>query len=125
MNRQEIIKTLNDLNLDKKEYWVVAGSAMVLYGLRNETNDIDLGCSTNLANTLENDYSTLFFEDGSRRIVINDKIEVFENWLFDKVEYVEGIPVISLKGLLVLKESLGREKDKKDIELIHRYLEMQ
>ena len=45
-----------------------------------------------------------------------------ENWLYDRVETVEDIPVISLKGLKEMKLSLGREKDLRDVALIDAYL---
>ena len=34
MNKTEIIVRLTGLALPKSEYWVIAGSAMALYGLR-------------------------------------------------------------------------------------------
>ena len=33
------------------------------------------------------------------------------------------IPVISIRGLIDMKRSLGREKDARDVELIEKYLE--
>lgn len=35
---------------------------------------------------------------------------------------VDGIPVISLDGLLEMKRSLGREKDLRDIVMIEEFL---
>ena len=43
MRKAEIIDRLNALDFDKADYWVITGSAMVLYGLREQTHDIDLG----------------------------------------------------------------------------------
>lgn len=42
----------------------------------------------------------------------------FENWLYDTVQFIDGIPVISLKSLIEMKQRLGREKDRRDIRLI-------
>ena len=124
MDKAELIRRLNELDWDKHEYWLVAGGAMVLYGLRAETGDIDLGCSTKMADELENEgYSTAILSDGTRKIAFDENIELFENWIFDRVNTVDGIPVISLNGLIEMKKSLGREKDKKDIELIEAYLQ--
>ena len=95
----------------------------MLYGLRDATSDIDLGCSKSLADMLENNgLSTTKLSDGTRKITIANDIEIFEDWIFDKAEIREGISVISLKGLLEMKKSLGREKDLKDIELIEATL---
>ena len=123
MVKEDIIKRLMDLNFPITDYWLITGGAMVLYGLRDATNDIDLGCSKSLADMLEkNGFTTTRLSDGTRKITIADDIEIFEDWIFDKAEIREGISVISLKGLLEMKKSLGREKDLKDIELIEAAL---
>ena len=55
MNRQEILAQLSRFPYDRSEYWVLTGAAMVLYGIKEETADIDLGCSTQMADRLEAD----------------------------------------------------------------------
>ncbi len=52
----------------------------------------------------------------------SDMIELFENWLEGDVVFLEGLPVVSLAGLLKMKEALGREKDLEDIRLIKEQL---
>lgn len=84
---------------------------------------MDLGCTSRLADELERKgYKAAYFKDGRRSFAYNDEIEVFENFLFDKVEEIDGIPVISLQGLIEMKRFIGREKDIKDIKLIEQYL---
>ena len=120
MTKGEILQKLRDLSWPIRDYWVVAGGAMVLYGLRDETRDLDLGCTTARADALE--AAGVPFrhkDDGSGRWFTLDRdVEVFENWLLDRVELVEGVPVISLQGLRQMKAALDREKDRKDIALI-------
>ncbi|MBR3293454.1 MAG: hypothetical protein IKI69_03395 [Oscillospiraceae bacterium] len=124
MNKQEIIQKLQDLDLPKEDYWLVAGSAMVMHGIREETRDIDLGCSKKLADRLEAEACpTELLTDGSRRIVLGNEIEFFENWLFDRVEWIDGFPVISLQGLIFMKQQLGREKDLADLAAIKDYIQ--
>ena len=122
MKKDEIINRLRELPYDPTGYWVITGGAMVLYGFRDETGDIDLGCTKELADRLEKDgYLTDRYEDGRREFHIGEDIEIFEDWLCDKVGSVEGVPVISVKGLIEMKRSLGREKDLRDIELINKH----
>lgn len=123
MKSKEIIKRLEELNFNKDGYWVVAGSAMVLHGFNSETSDIDLGCSTPLADFLETKYKPSISSDGNRCFHIENDIEIFENWLSDKIVFISGIPTVSIKGLISMKRELGREKDLKDIELINTYLD--
>ena len=92
---------------------------MVLYGLREQTSDIDLGCTSELADFLqEKGFPTEQLPDGTRKIVVAEDVEIFENWLEDRVERFEGVPVISIQGLICMKQALGREKDFRDIQLI-------
>lgn len=123
MERNEILMQLSDLEFDRQEYWVITGAAMVLYGLRPKTHDIDLGCTTALADSLEADgYLVKRKENGMRHIRFNQDIELIENYLFDRVQLVDGFQVISKEGLLEMKKELGREKDLKDIALLEEAL---
>lgn len=124
MNRRDILQILNDLPFDRGEYWLVAGGAMVLYGLREETSDIDLGCSTRLADELERQGRRVIrWDDGTRQICYGPGIELFENWFPGQSNLVDNVPVLSLEGLLALKKSLGREKDAADIRRIEDLLQ--
>ena len=119
--KHSLVKRLKELSFPETEYWVVAGAAMVLYGFRPETHDIDLGCSTLLADELERQgYPVSRYEDGTRKIVYTEDIEIFENWIEGTVEHVDGVPVVSVDGLIQMKRKLGREKDLADIALIER-----
>ena len=125
MTRADILERLRALNWPVEDYWLVAGGAMVLYGLRPETHDLDLGCTTARADALAAagvPYKEM--EDGSgRRFSVSGDVEVFENWLMDRVELVDGVPVVSLQGLREMKRALGREKDLKDIARIDAFLQ--
>ena len=60
---------------------------------------------------------------GRRQKVHNRQdVELFKNWLYDTVQFIDGIPVISLKSLIDMKQRLGREKDRRDIRLIAVFL---
>ena len=123
MNKNDIINRLEDLNFDKSRYWVLAGSAMVLHGIRPETHDIDMGCTKEFADELETEgYPTVVMPDGTRRITYAEDVEIFEDWIFDRVVFVDEIPVISLEGLLEMKRSLGREKDLRHVQMIEEFL---
>ena len=123
MNKAQLLQKLTQLHLPPTEYWLVAGGAMVLNGLRETTSDIDLGCTARLADELEQrGCPTVRMEDGTRKISLDAGCELFEDWLCDRVEMVEGVPVVSLQGLLEMKQALGREKDLADIEKIRTRL---
>ena len=120
-DKYALLGRLRELPFSEKEYWVVAGGAMVLHGFRPQTHDIDLGCSTLLADQLERQgYAVSRCEDGSRKILYSENIEIFENWIEGTVEMIDGVPVVCIDGLIRMKKRLGREKDLADIALIEK-----
>lgn len=122
MNKDDVFSELKKITFDSKEYWITSGAALVLYGIKEETRDIDLGCTSKLADKLQSEgYYTEVLNDGTRRIQLSDSVEIFENWIEDKVAMVEGIPVVSVEGIILMKEKLGRNKDLRDICLIKKW----
>ena len=97
---------------------------MVLYGIKEQTSDIDLGCNKMMADELER--AGYFFkrtESGNRHFKYGDCIEIFENWINDTISLVDNTPLITIAGLIEMKKELGREKDYDDIRLIKEYLQ--
>ena len=120
-DKHSLLQRLQNLSFSEKEYWVVAGAAMVLHGFRPQTPDVDLGCSTLLADKLEQQGCVVSLcEDGTRKILYSEDVEIFENWLEGKVEIISGVPVVCVDGLIQMKKKLGREKDLADIALIEK-----
>ena len=73
------------------------------------------------ANKLERQgYAVSYCEDGTRKILYSENIEIFENWIEDTVEIIGGVPVVSIDGLIKMKKKLGRQKDLEDIALIEK-----
>ncbi len=123
MKKIDVLKKLSELNFDKNEYWVSAGGSLLLHGLREETGDLDLGCTTKLADQLvEMGYPYILTADGRRNFSICEGVDVSEGWLYDKVEFIDDIPVVSLLGVYQLKKALNREKDQKDLKVLEAIL---
>ena len=123
MNKEDILSKLGKFKYGPEGFWLVTGAALVLYGVKEETSDIDMGCTSEAADRLEADgFLFKVMEDGNRQFKIDGDIEVFENWLCDKIETAEGYPVMSLKGIRETKLRLGREKDLRDIKLIDEFV---
>ena len=80
-----------------------------------------MGCSTSLADRLEQQgYAVTYCEDGTRKILYSEDVEIFENWIEGTVEIMNGVPVVCVEGLIRMKKKLGREKDLADIVLIEK-----
>ncbi len=120
-DKYSLLRRLQELPFSEQEYWVIAGSAMVLHGFRSQTHDIDLGCSTLLADILEQQgYTVSRYEDRTRKILYSEDVEIFENWIEGTVEIISGVPVVCVDGLIRMKKKLGRDKDLTDIALIEK-----
>jgi len=121
--KEDIIKILKEMNLPLSEYWITSGAGLVIHGVKESTNDIDLGGTTNLVeHFLKKGCKYKTVEDNSRIVEINNKIELLENWFVDEIEFINGLPVGSLESIKKQKSELGREKDIKDINLIDKYI---
>ena len=123
MKKDDITARLADFPFSTDDYWIITGAAMVLYGIREETADIDMGCTKEMADSLEADgFLDHLSRDGKRCFKYGDSIEIIEGWLRDSIQTISGFPVISIRGLVEMKQELGREKDKRDLELIKAFI---
>lgn len=119
MNKEIIISKIRELDFGVNEYWVIAGAALVLHGLRAETADIDIACTKRLfRKLLLQGYNVEKNELGYRKISLKKDIEIFEEWNVDGVIFIDEIPTANLKGLKEMKAKMGREKDIQDLRLI-------
>lgn len=125
LHREEILRLIKELDFLGDDCWLTSGAALVLYGVKGTTRDVDLICTTELADQLEQRGFPFRRDglDGTRIFQINDKVEVLENWQTDEVVQVEGLKAASLLSIRKQKEALGREKDVADISLIDRFLQ--
>ena len=121
--KEDIIRIMNEMDLPLGEYWISSGAGLVLHGIKEKTNDIDLGCTPKLFESLiSKGYKYKTLADKRRVIEINDSIEVIENWFVDKAEPVNELSVATIESIRKQKLKLGREKDYRDIKLIDDYL---
>lgn len=122
LDKGEIIEILIKLNLPKDQYCVMTGAALVLHGVKQNTRDIDIGCSVELYQSLlEQGYETKQIKE-HKGIFIGDHIEIFGNWHADKMVYIDGVPAADIYSIRNYKKKLGREKDLADIAIIDQYL---
>ncbi|MBZ9621454.1 hypothetical protein G9F71_000920 [Clostridium sp. FP2] len=121
--KEDIIKILKAIDLPLSEYWITSGAGLVIHGVKESTNDIDLGCTTNLIeHFLKKGCKYRIVEDNSRIMEITDTIEILENWFVDKIEFIDGLPIGSLESIKKQKAELGRKKDISDIRIIDEYI---
>lgn len=123
MKKEEFLRKLDELNLDKNKYCIISGGVMLLYDLKDTTNDIDLRMSLDYFEELKKRFR---FKKSSKYpylFELGEDIEVAVKD-FDKsvIRMVNGYPVESLEQQLDWMIKNKREKDKEKIIIIQNYL---
>lgn len=121
MKKDELIKLINTLKIDRNEFWILSSGALVIRGIFPDAGDLDIAVTDKGLQQLKDNYNLK--KKGNGWYIINEKIECIvdtkETWKIEKVgEYnLQSIE----KYYEFLKES-NREKDKARIPLIEEYL---
>ena len=123
MNKREFIEKLDKLDLDKKRYCIISGGVMLLYGLKDNTEDIDIKVKPEYFEELKEKFSFkkspkypyLYELDESTEVAVLDYDE-------DNIRYVDGYPVESLKLQLKWMLENNRPKDQEKIKIIKAFL---
>lgn len=123
--REDILRIVGELDFfGGEDCWLTSGAALVLYGVKEATRDVDLICTGQLADRLEAQGIPFHREglDGTRVFAVSQDVEVLEDWKTEEVVRVKGLRAASLKSIRKQKEALGREKDLADIALIDQFM---
>ena len=125
MKRKEIIDKLKQYNLDVKRYIIISGTAMVLYGIKEDTPDIDISITEDYEEELLENYLAVLEHtnpNGTHAYIINDELNFGIRYYSENKNFIDGLPVQKIEDILSLKQMLNREKDQKDIRLIKEYI---
>ena len=98
---------------------------MVLYGIKENTQDIDISVSDKYYNYLLDNYNCTFErinEFGEEVYFIDNIINFSRTYYTNEKEYINNLPVQTIDELIKLKMYLNRDKDKIDIERIKKYM---
>ncbi len=123
MNKEEYIKKLDSLNLDKDRYCIISGGVMLLYGLKEKTEDIDIKVKPDYFEELKERFNFKKSPKYPYLYEIDDETEVAVlDYNYSDVRMVDGYPVESLELQLKWMLENNRPKDKEKIEIIKEYL---
>lgn len=123
MNKEEYIEKLDSLNLDKDRYCIISGGVMLLYGLKEKTEDIDIKVKPDYFEELKERFNFKKSPKYPYLYEIDDETEVAVlDYNYSDVRMVDGYPVESLELQLKWMLENNRPKDKEKIEIIKEYL---
>ena len=124
MNKEELLKLLKTLNINKEEYWLLSSSALVLRGIYPDAGDLDIAVTNKGLEELKNNYNVIFKENGW--FSISDNIEVICDGEKEKLKYapekVGDYYVQNIEEYYEFLCSSEREKDKVRIPIVKEYM---
>lgn len=123
LDKQTIIYDISNLYLPSDQYCVLMGAALVLHGIKENANDVDLGCTAELfASLIEQGYSRCPSCSVHEKIALGKNIFVYKDWLPAESIFIDGIQTADLKSIIRDKKALGRQKDIEDIAKISCFM---
>lgn len=124
MKKIELLNLLEELDFPKDEYYVLSGASLVLRGIKEEANDLDLCISAKLFNQIKDKFNlTDERKNECGFYKINDNLEIVVDKKEDfKMEIGEKYNLEDLQTILDFKLKRNKPKDKDDIENIKKYL---
>ncbi len=123
MNKEEYKKKLDALGLDKNRYCVISGGTMLLYDLKETTEDVDIKVRPDYFEELKAKFKFKKSPKYSYLWELDDETEVAVLDYDDSdVVMVDGYPAESLELQLKWMLEHNRPKDQKKIRIIRDYL---
>ena len=123
MNRKELLELAKTLNLPKEEYCIISGGALLVYGLRKATKDLDIDITQKGFEILKENFSLELIDESKKQYKVTDDIECFlVSKLDSDINYIDNYPCQSLISILELKKRLNRDKDQADILAIEKII---
>ena len=124
MNKEELLKLLETLKINKEEFWILSSSALVLRDLFPDAGDHDIAVTDKGLEELKQNYNLKQKENGW--YIVTDKIECVCDRKKEKLKYkpelVENYYVQNLQEYYEYLLSSNREKDKLRINIVKEEL---
>lgn len=132
----ELFNELRELDLLIGEYLIIASGPLGIRHLR-EMSDVDLKVSDKLWNELSKKYEVFYDDCKVMKLRLSENIEAMCEASFagrnqdgpkieeqlKNAEIIDNLPFENIQTTLFWKRRSTREKDKKDVESIERWLE--
>ena len=121
MKREELIKLIDSLELDKEEFWILSSGSLVLRNLLEEAGDLDIAVTQKGLDELYKKYNVV--PKGNNWYKICSNIEcVLDTKDSSKYEKVGNYNLLSLNEYYKFLEKSTREKDKVKLDIVKRTL---
>lgn len=124
MKKDELLKLIESLKIDKNEFWILSSGALVLRGIYDDAGDLDIAVTNKGLEELKKNYSLIRKENGW--YIVNDEVECVCDGDKDKLKYKpEYNGEYYLQNINEYYEYLkqsSRDKDKERIPIVENYI---
>ena len=118
--KDELIKLIEELNLDKEDFTLLSSSALVFRGIMDDAGDLDIAVTKKGFDKLNKKYQLK--EKGNGFYTVNDNCECIVDAKKDIRELINNIYVQDIYNYLEYLYSSKREKDKLRIPMVLDYI---
>lgn len=124
MKKDELLKLIESLKIDKNEFWILSSGALVLRGIYDDAGDLDIAVTNKGLEELKKNYNLIRKENGW--YIVNDEVECVCDGDKDKLKYKpEYNGEYYLQNINEYYEYLkqsSRDKDKVRISIVENYI---
>lgn len=124
MKKKELIQLIKTLKIDNEEFYVLSSGGLLLRGIYPDAGDLDIAVTAKGLKELKENYDLIQKENGW--YIVTEKIEcicvVDKNKQKYQPELIDGIYVQNIDEYLEYLYSSVRDKDKKRIDLVEKYI---
>lgn len=124
MKKDELLKLIESLKIDKNEFWILSSGALVLRGIYEDAGDLDIAVTNKGLEELKKNYNLIRKENGW--YIVNDEVECVCDGDKDKLKYKpEYNGEYYLQNINEYYEYLkqsSRDKDKVRIPIVENYI---
>ena len=120
MKRQELIKLIDSMELDKEEFVVLSSGALVLRGIMDNANDLDIAVTSKGLKYLKNKYNLI--KKDNEWYKVTDDIECVLDNMETKKELLSNYYVQDINDYLEYLKGSNREKDKLRMTKVENYI---
>lgn len=120
MEKKELINLIEKLKVDKSEIVILSTGSLVLRGIWDSANDLDLAVTKKGLEELKNNYNLVQKPNGF--YIVNELVECVEDDMVGKKELVGKYYLQNIIEYYNFIKNSGREKDIPKIEPIEQYM---
>ena len=124
MNKNDLLKLIKTLKIDKEEFWVLSSGALVLRSIYPNARDLDIAVTNKGLEQLKRNYKMVQKENGW--FIVSDNIECVCDGEKEKLKYqpqkIGDYYVQNIEEYLEYLNNSSREKDKLRIPIVKEYI---